>query len=127
MENCIFCNLPRESIFAENESAFAIFDKYPVNPGHTLVIPKRHYVSFFEATEEEVLALHRLVLDVKKILDLQYNPDGYNVGVNVGGCAGQVVLHVHLHVIPRFDGDSPRPGGLRRVKRPVIPFPQENE
>lgn len=127
MEDCIFCNLPKETIFAENELAFAIYDKYPVNPGHALIIPKRHYASYFEATEEEVTALHRLVLEVKRILDRRYNPDGYNVGVNVGGCAGQVVFHVHLHVIPRFDGDSPRPGGLRRVKNPVTPWLREDE
>lgn len=127
MLECIFCDLPKESVFAENELALAIFDKYPVNPGHALIIPKRHYVSFFEATEEEVMALHRLVLEVRNILDRRYKPDGYNVGVNVGECAGQVVQHLHLHVIPRFVGDSPRPGGLRRVKRPVTPFPRENE
>lgn len=127
MGKCIFCDVPKESIIAENELAFAILDKYPVNYGHALIIPKRHYVSFFEATEEEVLAMHWLVLEVKRILDRQYDPDGYNVGVNVGECAGQVVLHVHLHVIPRFVGDSPQPGGLRRVKRPVTPTPREQE
>jgi len=127
MQKCIFCDVPKESIIAENELAFAIFDKYPVNPGHALIIPKRHFVSFFDATGEELLSLHRLVLEVKRTLDRQYDPDGYNVGVNVGECAGQVVWHVHLHVIPRFVGDSPRPGGLRRVKRPVVPFPRENQ
>jgi diadenosine tetraphosphate (Ap4A) HIT family hydrolase len=127
IDNCIFCQLPEEAIIAQNELAVAIFDKYPVNPGHTLVIPRRHYPSYFDVTGEELLALHRLVLDVKQLLDERYRPDGYNVGVNVGGCAGQVIWHVHLHVIPRFNGDSPRPGGLRRVKQPVTPWPQEDD
>jgi diadenosine tetraphosphate (Ap4A) HIT family hydrolase len=127
MVKCIFCHLPSDAIIAANELAVAIFDKYPVNPGHTLVIPRRHYASYFEATEEEVMALHRLVAEVKKILDERYHPDGYNVGVNVGACAGQAIGHVHLHVIPRFNGDSPRPGGLRRVKKPVTPWLREDE
>lgn len=127
MENCIFCSLPQQVIIAENDLAVAIYDKYPVNPGHTLIIPRRHYSSYFDITETELLALHRLILDVKRILDTNYKPDGYNIGVNVGGCAGQVIWHVHLHVIPRFEGDSPRPGGLRRVKRPVTPWSVEAE
>ncbi|RDV84346.1 HIT family protein [Ammonifex thiophilus] len=127
MQECLFCNLPREAIIAENELAFAIFDKYPVNPGHTLVLPKRHFASFFEATEEEIVALYCLLHEVKKLLDERYHPDGYNVGVNVGKCAGQVIMHLHFHVIPRFEGDAPRPGGLRRVKDPITPWEGEGE
>ncbi|MGO0123499.1 HIT family protein [Desulfothermobacter acidiphilus] len=127
MPGCLFCSLPREAVIAENDLAFAIFDKYPVNPGHTLVIPKRHFASFFEATEEEVLAIYHLIHQVKKLLDERYRPDGYNVGVNVGECAGQVIMHVHFHVIPRFIGDASPPGGLRRVKDPMTPWEVEGE
>ncbi|MEW6182227.1 MAG: HIT family protein [Bacillota bacterium] len=127
MTDCIFCKLPKEAVMAENELAFTIYDKYPVNPGHVLVLPRRHYSSCFDITEEELSALHSLVLDIKKVLDDKYSPDGYNIGINVGECAGQVVRHVHLHVIPRFNGDSPRPGGLRRVKNPATPWERESE
>ncbi|RJX19482.1 MAG: HIT family protein [Ammonifex sp.] len=127
MKKCLFCRLPEEAIIAENELAFAVYDKYPVNPGHTLIIPRRHYSSYFDVTEDELLAFHRLIGDVKRLLDAEFKPDGYNVGVNVGEPAGQVIWHVHLHVIPRFKGDSPRPGGLRRVKRPVTPWEREAE
>jgi diadenosine tetraphosphate (Ap4A) HIT family hydrolase len=123
---CIFCNLNPELIICENELTVAIYDKFPVNPGHTLVIPKRHFSSFFEAREEEIVAAFRLIQEVKTILDAAHKPDGYNIGVNIGECAGQTIWHLHFHVIPRFIGDVDKPmGGVRRVKPNLAVSPRE--
>jgi len=114
--DCPFCNIPEEQIIAKNNLCFAIFDKYPVNPGHVLIIPYRHFSSFFEVTEEEKIAILQLIEEVKKILDRQFKPDGYNIGVNIGKAAGQTIMHLHIHVIPRYWGDEPDPtGGVRGV------------
>ncbi|MDA8744851.1 DEAD/DEAH box helicase family protein [Rubripirellula amarantea] len=103
---------------ASNELAFAIFDGYPVAPGHSLVITRRLVTTWFDATEEEQAALMELVNVVKQELDesLRPQPDGYNVGFNAGRAAGQTVDHVHIHVIPRYVGDMDDPrGGVRHV------------
>ena len=115
MANCVFCNSEYDRI-AENEVAIAIFDAFPVNPGHALIIPKRHVADFFELSESERNACFALVAEVKSILDSMHKPDGYNIGINVGKAAGQTVFHVHIHLIPRYTGDvgSPR-GGVRGV------------
>ena len=113
-QNCIFCGDP--SMVIENDLAFAHFDSYPVNPGHCLIIPRRHVAEYFEATTEEKAAIWALVDEMKIILDKKYKPDGYNVGVNVGKAAGQSVHHVHIHMIPRYKGDMEDPrGGVRGV------------
>jgi len=113
---CPFCSVPEELIIAKNDLCFAIFDKYPVTEGHALIIPYRHFSSFFEATEEEKLAILRLLEEVKKILDRRFKPDGYNIGVNDGEAAGQTIMHLHVHLIPRYRGDDPDPtGGVRGV------------
>ena len=101
-----------------NELAFAIYDGYPVSPGHSLVITKRLVATWFEATAEEQAALMELVNIVKERLEetLSCKPDGYHVGFNAGVAAGQTVPHVHIHVIPRYAGDSDDPrGGIRWV------------
>ncbi|MCQ1538280.1 HIT family protein [Methanocalculus taiwanensis] len=96
--------------------AYARYDLYPVSPGHQLAIPFRHVASFFEATEAEQAALLSLVHDARRLLDERYAPDGYNIGVNIGAAAGQSVMHLHLHVIPRYAGDMDDPkGGVRGV------------
>ncbi|HAG06584.1 MAG TPA: HIT family protein [Peptococcaceae bacterium] len=126
MPSCIFCTLPPEAVILQNDLAVAIYDKYPVNPGHVLVIPRRHFPTFFEATDEEILAVYRLIKEVRALLDEQYKPDGYNIGVNNGACAGQTVWHMHVHVIPRFTGDVDHPrGGVRRVKPNLAASPAE--
>ena len=99
----------------ENDLAYAIFDKFPVNKGHMLFIPKRHVKDFFDITKEEREAKF---VDMKrdKLLILKYSPDGYNIGVNCGGASGQTVMHVHVHLIPRYIGDTNCPkGGVRGV------------
>lgn len=112
--DCIFCTLEKNRIIAENESALAFYDGFPVNEGHSLIIPKRHVQSFFDITEEELLAINSLIKAVKAIMDKKYSPKGYNVGVNIGETAGQSIMHVHVHLIPRYEGDVERPkSGIR--------------
>ncbi len=97
-QGCPFCS--PEKILFENEVARAIPDKYPVRPGHTLVIPKRHIASFFDLTDEEVLACFDLIKKVKADLEDKYSPGGYKVGANIGRASGQSVMHAHIHVVP---------------------------
>ncbi len=112
-----FLKVPESEWVAANALAFAIRDRYPVSPGHTLVIPRRPVATWFEATPEEQRALFELVDEVKRGLDTSPRPpDGYNLGINVGEAAGQTVFHLHVHVIPRFQGDMADPrGGVRHV------------
>ena len=113
-----FLQLSPAEWIVSNALAFAIFDRYPVSPGHTLVITKRLVATWFDASAAEQAALMELVNLVKSTLDrrLDPRPDGYNVGFNSGDAAGQTVPHVHIHVIPRYQGDMPDPrGGVRHV------------
>jgi diadenosine tetraphosphate (Ap4A) HIT family hydrolase len=113
--DCIFCHLDRE-ILVENEFAVAVYDRFPVSPGHSLVIPRRHAVMIWDLADDEYDACFRLVRALKPILEAGHKPDGFNVGVNCGATAGQSVWHAHIHVIPRFPGDSADPlGGVRHV------------
>ena len=113
--DCIFCHLDR-SILAETERSFALLDAYPVSSGHTLVIPKRHVVSIWDMTAEEYADAFNLVRQAKNILQLKFQPQGFNIGVNCGEAAGQSVFHAHIHIIPRYDGDVLRPkGGVRNI------------
>ena len=102
---------------ASNDLAFAIQDAFPVSPGHTLVVPRRLFASWFEATPEERAAIFELVDVVRRQLDASATPpQGYNIGINVGAAAGQTVSHLHVHVLPRYSGDVADPrGGVRHV------------
>jgi len=114
LRDCPFCS--GDGAIVKREHAYARFDKYPVNPGHVLVIPRRHVSSFFETSRSEKQEIFSLVDEMKLFLDKEYSPDGYNIGVNVGETAGQTVMHVHMHLIPRYKGDIPNPrGGVRGV------------
>jgi diadenosine tetraphosphate (Ap4A) HIT family hydrolase len=100
----------------DNELAYSARDTYAASPGHTIVIPKRHVANFFDLTPEEVAACMALITEERKLLDEEFNPDGYNIGVNVGAAAGQSIFHVHIHIIPRYKGDVENPqGGVRHV------------
>lgn len=119
--SCIFCEYSKEDYIVENELCFAIFDKFPVNEGHALIIPKRHFSNYFDATSEEIRAMYDLSHKVKEIIDQKYKPDGYNVGVNVDIAGGQTIMHLHMHIIPRFNGDIEDPrGGVRRIKKQLV-------
>ena len=113
-----FLEVPEAEWVCANTLAFAIYDRFPVSPGHVLVITRRVVPTFFECTAAEQEALMALVGEVKALLDerLDPKPDGYNVGFNAGTAAGQTVPHVHVHVIPRYAGDMADPrGGVRHV------------
>lgn len=113
-KECIFCQM--KDYILENELAYAIYDKYPVGKGHMLFIPKRHVKDFFDITKEEREAIFELIDEGKKLLDKKYSPDSYNVGINCGEHAGQTIMHVHVHLIPRYIGDMKDPtGGVRGV------------
>ncbi len=111
-----FLSVPESQWVASNALAFAIRDRFPVSPGHTLVIPRRLVATWFEATAKEQRALFELVEVVRQGLEAEFQPHGYNIGINVGAAAGQTVFHLHVHVIPRFQGDMVDPrGGVRHV------------
>ncbi|NLE65694.1 MAG: HIT family protein [Elusimicrobia bacterium] len=104
MSDCIFCKgLPR---VMENDLCYALYDIHPVSPGHALIIPKRHFEQIFEATSEEMTAIRDLLVRMKGEIDSERSPDGYNVWVNCGEAAGQIVMHAHLHLIPRYRGQA---------------------
>lgn len=114
-KDCPFCNIDRELILT-SEYCLAIYDRYPVNKGHVLVIPKRHVKDYFDLRQDEIDSVWKLVAKVKDYLDSKYAPRGYNVGFNVGPEAGQTIDHVHIHIIPRYSGDMDDPtGGVRHV------------
>ena len=113
---CPFCTLPPDRVLGRNEHAVWIRDGYPVSPGHSLVIPIRHVGSFFDITAEERAAMLRLLDEAQAAATLEFQPDGFNIGINDGPAAGQTVPHLHMHLIPRYAGDLPDPrGGVRWV------------
>ncbi len=113
-QECPFCDNPE--VIIENELAFANYDSYPASAGHCLIITRRHVAEYFQATAEEKASIWALVDEMKIIIDRDYKPDGYNIGVNIGGAAGQSVPHIHIHMIPRYKGDVENPrGGVRGV------------
>lgn len=102
MPGCIFCkDLPK---VMENELAYVVFDISPISKGHALIIPKRHVEQIFNITPDEGAAMSTLMLNLREQLDREHCPDGYNVWVNCGKAAGQVVMHAHVHLIPRYQG-----------------------
>jgi superfamily II DNA or RNA helicase/diadenosine tetraphosphate (Ap4A) HIT family hydrolase len=112
----VFLDLDHDAWVESNELAFAIRDGFPVSPGHTLIIPRRIISDWWQAPPALRLAMFELVDDVKRRLDVEFEPNGFNVGFNDGAAAGQTVDHFHVHVIPRFDSDVPDPrGGVRHV------------
>lgn len=116
VDSCPFCTLPSSRIVGANDHGFWIRDGYPVSSGHSLVIPKRHMASFFETTEAERHALLALLDEAKLAAAADFNPDGFNIGINDGAAAGQTVPHLHIHLIPRYSGDLEDPrGGVRWV------------
>lgn len=114
--NCPFCQLDAACIVFSDDVTLVIRDAFPVSPGHTLIIPRRHVGSFFELTAPERASMFELLTQAKVELDETLQPDGFNIGINDGAAAGQTVPHLHLHLIPRYRGDAPDPrGGVRWV------------
>lgn len=114
---CPFCNPDSErELIVESATAFALFDKYAVSKGHSLIIPKRHCDDYFSLTFKEQSACIFMLNTVKEIIKYKFNPDGFNVGINIREAAGQTISHVHIHLIPRYKGDVKEPrGGVRGV------------
>lgn len=120
---CPFCTVDAEHIVVQNELALALLDAFPVTPGHTLVVPRRHIADYFALSPEEQAGVWELVNQVRERLAMDSEPDGYNLGVNVGSAAGQTVGHAHVHVIPRHDGDREDPrGGIRWIFPERAPY-----
>jgi len=121
-EPCIFCTPETKEILLENKGAYAKFDLNPVSRGHILIIPKRHIGSIFDASSDEMVDLWNLLILARNYAEERFNPDGYNLGINDGPSAGQTIMHLHIHLIPRYSGDMPDPrGGVRGV----IPHKQQ--
>jgi len=115
--DCPFCNPDSDrELIVESATAYAMFDKYPVSKGHALIIPKKHCADYFDLTFREQSACMFMLNTVKEIVKKKFNPDGFNVGININEAAGQTVPHVHIHLIPRYNGDVKEPrGGVRGV------------
>lgn len=110
MKGCPFCEDNNDGVIITR------LDRYPVSPGHTLVMPARHVSSIHDLTVHEQNMLIQALKDAKERLQREYNCDGFNIGVNLGEAAGQTIEHIHFHVIPRYEGDVPNPrGGVRWV------------
>ena len=125
--DCPFCNPDNSRIVLANSHAAAFYDGFPISPGHALIIPKRHIASLFDATLKEQAALFDLLAAMRQyllnplpfLIDKEGRlivPDGFNIGINDGAAAGQTVMHLHIHLIPRYTGDQPDPrGGVRWI------------
>jgi diadenosine tetraphosphate (Ap4A) HIT family hydrolase len=114
---CILCKIRKEEFEFENQLAYSSKDSYPVSEFHSLIVPKRHVETYFDLTEEEIQACNNLILKTKeKILKLDSSVKGFNIGTNAGKVAGQSIMHCHIHLIPRREGDVENPqGGVRSV------------
>lgn len=126
---CRFCNLEAGAVLLSNDHAIAVLDGFPVTPGHSLIVTRRHIASLFEATGEEQAALFDLLARVRQLLLFPGTagagalPDGFNIGINDGREAGQTVMHLHVHLIPRYAGDTEDPrGGVRWIMPVKAPY-----
>lgn len=114
--DCVLCKIDESRIAWSSPLVLALWDGFPVSPGHALVVPRRHAASWNELTQDEKAAIFSGVDAARALIADRYRPDGYNVGFNDGVAAGQTVMHFHMHVIPRYEGDTPDPrGGVRWV------------
>ena len=114
---CLFCNIEKSGCAHENELAYASYDSYPVTEHHCLIIPKRHIKNYFDLSNKELVACNDLIQIVKdEIIKKDPSVKGFNLGTNIGKVSGQSILHCHLHLIPRREGDVDNPqGGVRSV------------
>jgi diadenosine tetraphosphate (Ap4A) HIT family hydrolase len=114
--DCPFCNPEPDRVFHESGLVIGLWDCYPVSPGHALLVTRRHVTGWFDATPEEQQALTNALAPARTAIEESHRPDGYNIGINCGDAAGQTVAHLHVHLIPRYQGDSDDPrGGVRRL------------
>ena len=125
---CLFCNAKESGIAAENQFAYASYDSYPVSDFHCLIIPKRHVKDYFEMSDEELLACNDLIIKIKnEILAKDKTVKAFNIGTNAGKISGQSIMHCHIHLIPRREGDVENPqGGVRSVILKKQHYKREN-
>lgn len=110
----VFSEISSNEFIFDSKHFFAIYDRFPVSPGHLLLISKKIKENFFDLDEEERKELNDLIIKAKNTLDSKFSPDGFNIGMNCGETAGQTVMHFHCHVIPRYKDDMENPrGGVR--------------
>ena len=114
---CLFCDSKKSGIAHENDLAYASYDSYPVSDHHCLIIPKRHVKDYFDMTNDELIACNDLIQIIKnEILEKDNTVKGFYIGTNAGKIAGQSIMHCHIHLIPRREGDVENPqGGVRSV------------
>ncbi|GAA4239346.1 hypothetical protein GCM10022254_59080 [Actinomadura meridiana] len=117
--DCLFCKVDDPQInrtLCENDLFYARYDNFPANPGHVEIVPKRHVVSFFDLEDHEVLSAFSLMRTAREMIDEKYFPEAYTIGVNDGKAAGRSIDHLHIHLIPRHQGDVDDPrGGIRKA------------
>ena len=115
--SCLFCITKKDDIIDENEFAYATFDSYPVSSQHCLIVPKRHIKDYFELNKEEIIGCDQLIKKIKNQVEKNDKTiKGFNIGINSGKVAGQSIMHCHIHLIPRREGDVENPqGGVRGV------------
>ena len=115
MNNCLFCNIKEESIILSTNNFNVVYDQYPVNKGHSLIISKEHKIDFFDLSDIELIELNQTISSVKCFIDSEFpSIVGYNIGMNCGRQAGQTINHFHCHLIPRYTDDMIDPsGGVR--------------
>jgi diadenosine tetraphosphate (Ap4A) HIT family hydrolase len=123
--DCPFCRRVRghKFLLGTRPTAVAIPDEFPVNPGHCLVLPKRHVADLFELTIEEQSDIGQLLWELRELLEAEHHTTAFNVGANVGAAAGQTIEHAHVHLIPRYEADVADPrGGIRWVIPERAPY-----
>jgi diadenosine tetraphosphate (Ap4A) HIT family hydrolase len=115
--DCPFCHPdPARIAWPDSPLVLALWDGFPVSPGHALIVPRRHAAGWEDLTAAEQQALLAAIDPVRTLISARHASDGFNVGFNDGTAAGQTVMHFHLHVIPRYAGDTFDPrGGVRWV------------
>lgn len=113
IEGCIFCIFPAEQddrknlILYRGQQSFIMLNSFPYNPGHLMVAPYKHTADLHELTDEELLDVDHLVRFSIRLLSETVQPEGFNLGVNLGRTAGAgIVDHVHWHIVPRWNGDT---------------------
>jgi len=115
---CLFCDKENQKfkLIVENDFCVARWDANPISKGHALIIPRKHILSFFDLKEVELVKMFSLMKEAKNVIQKEYNPDGFNIGINDGEAAGRTIHHLHIHLIPRYKGDVDNPrGGVRHI------------
>ena len=114
---CLFCNIKESRLTDQNELAYASYDSYPVSEHHCLIIPKRHVENYFDLSNDEIIACNQLIKKIKEKTEANDKTvKGFNIGTNSGKVSGQSIMHCHIHLIPRREGDVKNPqGGVRSV------------